>query len=169
MHFQIKLGVKTDKSSLEQLQRNEDGPLGQRSTASKPPAALPSSASADFYCNGAVSKPQRRNQRGSQKKRKTNARHWKVSGICFILELRDKDGRPIRVGVNTQFYLYAVCDVTSSLEPILASYDFTRTPDGMGFYRYNERMNAYIEILSYDKIINDAKKRNKILFVKLGI
>lgn len=30
-------------------------------------------------------------------------------------------------------------------------------------------MNAYIEILSYDKIINDAKKRNRILFDKLGI
>ena len=82
---------------------------------------------------------------------------------------RDKYGRPIKAGENTQFYLYAVCDITSSLLPILDFYDFTRTPDNMGYYRYNEKLNAYIEILSYDKIVNDANKRNKILFDKLGI
>ena len=32
-----------------------------------------------------------------------------------------------------------------------------------------DKINAYIEILSYDKIISDAKKRNRILFDKLGI
>ena len=82
---------------------------------------------------------------------------------------KDKDGRIIRVGSHTKFYLYAVCDVTSTLEGILENYDFTQTPDKLGFFRYNEKFNAYIEILSYDKIIQDAKKRNRILFEKLGI
>jgi hypothetical protein len=82
---------------------------------------------------------------------------------------QDKNGRPIKVGGNTQFYLYAVCDITSSLLPILEFYDFTQTPDSMGYYRYNDKLNAYIEILSYDKIVNDANKRNRILFDKLGI
>lgn len=81
----------------------------------------------------------------------------------------DKDGRLIKAGANTKFYLYAVCDVTNTLERIPDYHDFTQTPDKLGFYRYNEKMNAYIEILSYDKIINDAKQRNKILFDKLGI
>lgn len=81
----------------------------------------------------------------------------------------DKDGRPIRVGKNTKFYLYAVCDITTTLERILDYQDFTQTPDKMGYYRYNQKMNAYIEIFPYDKIINDAKKRNKVLFDKLGI
>lgn len=81
----------------------------------------------------------------------------------------DKDGRLIKAGANTKFYLYAVCDVTNTLERILDYHDFTQTPDKLGFYKYNEKMNAYIEILSYDKIINDAKQRNKILFDKLGI
>ena len=83
--------------------------------------------------------------------------------------VKDKDGRIIRIGSNTQFYLYAVCDITSTLEQILTFHDFTQTPDKMGYYRYHEKMNAYIEILSYDKIISDAQKRNKILFDKLGI
>ena len=47
-------------------------------------------------------------------------------------------------------------------------HDFSQTPDKLGYYKYNDKMNAYIEILSYDKIINDAKKRNRILFDKLG-
>lgn len=81
----------------------------------------------------------------------------------------DKDGRLIKVSANTKFYLYAVCDVTNTLERILDYHDFTQTPDKLGFYRYNEKMNAYIELMSYDKIINDAKQRNKILFDKLGI
>lgn len=81
----------------------------------------------------------------------------------------DKNGRIIKVGEKTKFYLYAVCDITSTLEQILDVHDFSQTPDKMGYYRYHEKMNAYVEILSYDKIINDAQKRNKILFDKLGI
>ena len=82
---------------------------------------------------------------------------------------KDKDGRVIRVGNRTKFYLYAVCDVTPSLESILDFYNFSQTPDKLGYYMFNDNLNAYVEILSYDKIINDAQKRNKILFDKLGI
>lgn len=84
-------------------------------------------------------------------------------------KVSDKNGRIIKVGNNTKFYLYAVCDVTSSLEQQLCYHDFTQTPDKMGYYKYHEKLNAYLEVLSYDKIINDAKKRNRILFDKLGI
>ena len=50
-------------------------------------------------------------------------------------QMRDKDGRIIRVGANTKFYLYAVCDITRSLEQILDFRDFSQTPDKMGYYR----------------------------------
>lgn len=39
----------------------------------------------------------------------------------------------------------------------------------MGYYYYNDEYPAYIEVLPFDKIINAAKQRNKILFYKLGI
>lgn len=81
----------------------------------------------------------------------------------------DKYKRPIKVGANTQFYLYAVCDLTPKLRKVAETYDFIETPDKMGMYRYHEKKRAYIEILSFDKLINDAEKRNKILFEKLGI
>ena len=39
----------------------------------------------------------------------------------------------------------------------------------MGLYKYHEKSHSYIEILSFDKILNDAEKRNRILFDKLGV
>ncbi|MBR1703472.1 MAG: ATP-binding protein [Lachnospiraceae bacterium] len=84
-------------------------------------------------------------------------------------KVTDKNGRIIRVGNNTQFYLYAVCDLTSSLIKVAEHNDFKETPDRLGMYKYHDKKHAYIEILSFNKIINDAEKRNRILFDKLGI
>lgn len=82
---------------------------------------------------------------------------------------KDKYKRTINVGTGTKFYLYSVCDITPSLEKIIRSYSFRRTPDNMGYYLFNETFNAYVEILSFNKIIKDSKQRNRILFDKLGI
>ena len=82
---------------------------------------------------------------------------------------RDSNHRPIRVSDTTQFYLYAICDITPSLERVLNSFSYTRTADQLGAYFYNTQLHAYIEVLSYDKIRNDSEKRNKVLFDKLGI
>ena len=42
-------------------------------------------------------------------------------------------------------------------------------PDGLGWYRHYNNYNAYIEILPFDKVLNDAKARNRVFFEKLGI
>lgn len=83
--------------------------------------------------------------------------------------VRDSHHRPIYASDSTQFYLYAVCDITPSLERVLKRLSFTRTPDNLGAYFYNKELHAYIEVLSYDKIRNDSEKRNRVLFEKLGI
>lgn len=61
------------------------------------------------------------------------------------------------------------CDITPTLARVLERMSFTRTPDNIGAYFYNQELHAYIEVLSYDKIRNDSEKRNKILFDKIGI
>ncbi len=83
--------------------------------------------------------------------------------------VKDSRHRQINVTSATQFYLYAVCDITPTLDRVLDSMSFTRTPDNLGAYLYNDKYHAYIEVLSYDKIRNDSEKRNRILFDKLGI
>lgn len=82
---------------------------------------------------------------------------------------KDANGRPIKVSDQTRMYLYAVCDITPSLEPVLENFNFSSTPDGLGMYTFNDNLNAYIEVMSFDKIVNDAKMRNEIFFDKLGI
>ena len=84
-------------------------------------------------------------------------------------KVKDSRHRPIHASDTTQFYLYAVCDITSSLKRVLETMSFTRTPDNLGAYFYNRELHAYIEVLSYDKIRNDSEKRNRVLFDKLGI
>ncbi len=84
-------------------------------------------------------------------------------------EAKDKYHRPIKVSPTTKYYLYAVCDVTSKLERFIEQYSFTQTPDLLGYYNFNKTYNAYFEILSFDKVLNDSKKRNRILFDKLGV
>lgn len=82
--------------------------------------------------------------------------------------LKDKKGRYIKVNDKTRFYLYVICDVSPKYKAKVKSmYNLSETVDGLGFYRMSE--NEYLEILSYDKILNDSKKRNQILFEKLGI
>ena len=84
-------------------------------------------------------------------------------------EVKDSKHRPINITENTQFYLYALCDITPTLESVMDSMDFTRTPDRLGAYKYNNNLHAYIEVLSFNKVCNDAEKRNRVLFEKLGI
>lgn len=82
---------------------------------------------------------------------------------------KDKNGRMIKVTDQTKVYLYAVCDITESLRKILIEEDFTETPDKLGMYKYHSNFNAHIEVISYDKIVSDAKMRNRVFFEMLGI
>ena len=42
-----------------------------------------------------------------------------------------------------------------------------RTQDGEGFFGYNQNYGAYIEVISFEKLLRDAKDRNRILFDRL--
>lgn len=83
-------------------------------------------------------------------------------------EIKDANGRPIRVNGNTKYYLYIVADVTQSLIQILEKHSFNFF-DSENAYAHNPNFKAYIEVMSYDRILRDAEKRNKVFFEKLGI
>lgn len=79
------------------------------------------------------------------------------------------DGRTIEVPENTPFYCYAIATMTPQLRELAEHEDFRRTPDGRGFFSFHSGYNAYIEILSYDKVLLDAKKRNRAFFERLAL
>ena len=47
--------------------------------------------------------------------------------------------------------------------------DLKLTHDRLGYYGYNSNFNAYIEVISFDKLIITAKQRNRAFFDKLGL
>ena len=47
--------------------------------------------------------------------------------------------------------------------------DMHLLPDELGYYSYHQKLNAYIEILSYDKLLGNAYMNNHYMFSKLGL
>jgi anti-sigma regulatory factor (Ser/Thr protein kinase) len=80
------------------------------------------------------------------------------------------EGRKILVTENTPFYGYVVCDLTHKVENWLErEKNFTPMPDRLGWFHWMSNINLYIEVISWDKILKDAKMRNRVFFHKLGI
>ncbi|MEY4768426.1 MAG: hypothetical protein RL637_1065, partial [Pseudomonadota bacterium] len=85
-------------------------------------------------------------------------------------EFKTPEGRQIRIGLNTPFYGYVICELNQKVEEWLEEEkNFKRMPDGLGWFYFQENINLYIEVLSWDKVLRDAEMRNKIFFRKLGL
>jgi hypothetical protein len=82
---------------------------------------------------------------------------------------KDRRGNYIHITENTPFYTHVVCELTPTLRQQIEHYNFTPTPDGAGYFLFNSNLQVWIEVLSFDKMIDDAKKRNAVFFDKLGV
>lgn len=81
----------------------------------------------------------------------------------------DKDGRQFDIKDKTPIYAYIVCDLTPNMRKFAEDYNFTILPDNDGYFNFNRNHSLYIEIISFDKLLRDSKKRNKVLFEKLNL
>jgi hypothetical protein len=66
-------------------------------------------------------------------------------------------------------FCYVICDITETLKKSLAFADAIATPDGQGYYGYSKHYAVYYEVIDYNKLLRDSKKRNRIFFDKLNI
>lgn len=95
--------------------------------------------------------------------------------VRYVIKIRDgkyrtPQGREILIADNTPFYGYVVCDLTPKVRAWLEDEkDFKPMPDRLGYFSWHDKLNLYIEVLSWDKVLRDANMRNKIFFHKLGI
>ena len=69
----------------------------------------------------------------------------------------------------TPVYIYIVCDIVPKIVEFAGFAGLSISPDKQGYFGYNSQYNAYIEIKSFKKVIDDAKMRNQIFFKKLGL
>lgn len=82
---------------------------------------------------------------------------------------RTPEGRPIIPSKSCKYYCYIICDLTPPVHRFARQNGLSPAPDDMGYFGFNPNYNAYIEVISFDKLVDDSKQRNQILFDKLGI
>lgn len=66
-------------------------------------------------------------------------------------------------------FCYIICDITPSVERRCKLAQLKVTSDRQGYFGYNDNYRAYIEVLSYDRLLNGARERNRAFFDKLGL
>ena len=82
---------------------------------------------------------------------------------------KDRAGRPLNIAEHVPFYCYIVCDITPKLRVSAENANLTPTPDAQGYFGFNSAQRAYVEVISFDKLVSDAERRNRILFDKLNL
>lgn len=70
---------------------------------------------------------------------------------------------------RTPVYIYIVYDIVDKIAEFADFAQLSISPDGQGYFGYNKKYNAYIEIKSFKKVVEDARTRNQIFFHKLGL
>ena len=84
-------------------------------------------------------------------------------------KVKTATGRPIPRSENIPGFCYLICDLTPSIELRCKMHDLKRTDDSMGYFGYKESFRSYVEVISFDRLVNAAKQRNKAFFDKLGL
>jgi len=94
--------------------------------------------------------------------------------LTYLLRIREgkvttPNGRPLGNSADTPGFCYIICDITPTIEGRCLYAGLTKTADGLGYFGYNKNYLAYIEVVSFDRLINQAKERNRAFFDKLGL
>ena len=80
-----------------------------------------------------------------------------------------KSGRPIPNSPEIPGFCYILCDLTPTIERRCKMHNLQVTSDKMGYFGYNDNFKSYIEVISFDRLVNAAKERNRAFFDKLGL
>jgi hypothetical protein len=96
---------------------------------------------------------------------------------CFDLVKRIRGGqfktqRGRKISLSNEkvpAFCYIISDITPSLREILETLDAFPTPDNQGYYGFQKTFGIYYEVSDYDKLLGDARKRNRIFLDKLSL
>ena len=93
----------------------------------------------------------------------------KYLGRIRVGKVETAHGRPIPASEDIPGFCYVICDLTPSVVERCKMHDLTRTSDGMGYFAYKKNYGAFIEVVSFDRLVKMAKDRNQAFFDKLGL
>lgn len=83
--------------------------------------------------------------------------------------VRTSSGRPIPALPEPPAFCYIVADLTPTMVSRCELANLRRTHDGLGYFGYNDAAKAYIEVMSFDRLVNSATERNRAFFDKLNL
>ncbi|WP_345718841.1 ATP-binding protein [Kineosporia mesophila] len=83
--------------------------------------------------------------------------------------VRTASGRPVNAPESIPAFCYVIADLTPSLIKRCKQRDLTMTDDGIGYFGYNKSFNAYVEVVSFDRLLISARQRNRAFFDVLGL
>ena len=72
--------------------------------------------------------------------------------------------RTITIPKGVRLYGYVIADLEPKLRTICENHDMTPTWDNKGYYFYHKTRDIFIEVMGYDKLVDDARKRNAAFF-----
>lgn len=84
-------------------------------------------------------------------------------------KVKTESGRLIPDSQSVPGFCYVICDITDTIKERCNLFNLRITSDKLGFFGYNENYKAYIEVISFDRLLNMAKERNRAFFDKLGL
>lgn len=80
-----------------------------------------------------------------------------------------KDKRSFSVLEGGLIYCHVICDYTETLRDLLKDENFSQVGNQDWYIYYHQAYNAFIDVKSFDLVLEIASKRNQILFDKLGL
>lgn len=78
-------------------------------------------------------------------------------------------GRPIPPTQDPPAFCYIIADLTDKMIERCEISNLRPTHDGLGYFGFNDNAKAYIEVMSFDGLVNAATERNRAFFDKLGL
>ena len=84
-------------------------------------------------------------------------------------QAKTASGRLIPNSQDIPGFCYVVCDLTPSVIQRCRIFDLTPTHDYMGYFGYSKSYGAFIEVISYNRLVQAAKERNRAFFDQLGL
>jgi hypothetical protein len=78
-------------------------------------------------------------------------------------------GRLIPPSDQIPGFIHVIADLTQTVRQRCKQSSLRPTHDGMGYFGYNDNYKAYIEVSSFDRLLNMALQRNRAFFDQLGL
>jgi hypothetical protein len=85
-------------------------------------------------------------------------------------KVKTSQGCPIPESEEIPGFCYVLADITPKLqERCLLHHDLKWPHDKLGFFGYKQNCKAFVEVISFDRLVASAKERNRAFFDKLGL